>query len=740
MKKLLVGIIGFCIILSAIFLAMMPILSCSVIDYGHPKKAEWKVEKEDEKKEDIIEWKSMDSALEAIIRLQAEKNAKKEDVAEWETVLEDLSKQQEAENEKKEAVIEWESMADAMNRFQEKLGLPFRLNIVQSVSYGILLSFLFLFVMGFAFNFEQTEEIELDEWIVVIAAFFISSFFLICLPIIGYYKFDVPIVLKNVIADQVLAKEAIRSFWMDAILLRTFIPIVFVYIWLSFFDNIYSLLLWPFRKWREIVYNSILRDLVGGNREIIQIFPDGRIELAQFSCRTKWMPVPAIVLSKNVRETIPFDGFFNYITAGAKEPAFEELGKTLRLVYKHNFYKVGKGAISSYVDNMIDKTDTIAKGMIDKEKVNLLKNSRDRCLKTIDKISNKVLFKFKNELADIGREEAQKTISDLKKGIEEEIDNKLHVLIRNKVDSDIVIFPDNCRLFYQIEDYTFAVIEHSPQTRTIFVNPNLSGDENRTSYNLAFPFIIFIVKFYRNHFSKLYVFYRNKPLRSIDDLIFRSNFSNVYTARQDHSEGEVCLNFQEHKEQDLVARIYEVISHFWNSEFNSDLRYSLKKYQQSESRLKDFKIWEKESKKDPMFPLTVEWVSISSLKSRIKDLLPANFDLLRNIKQQINTAFMSQEDAVCESLKRKFSQIKVKSRYTTTQLNIMEQYEKKLITSALKAIPISFKQMNNNTELGKALLISLDQVIEKILTEDFNKLAGQVSLKRKINAADLFAK
>ncbi len=197
--------------------------------------------------------------------------------------------------------------------------------------------------------------------------------------------------------------------------------------------------------------------------------------------------------------------------------------------------------------------------------------------------------------------------------------------------------PDNVRWIVERGEITVYVLELPPELRLL-----LWGDEGRQEpdddyeeggwevaigeatqrYSVATPYVVMVVPFYQNKLhGNIKAHYRNQPLKSLDDPLFKTNLLNIHDL--------VCIDpgiTGEEKTHEEILR--KILDNLWNGEFNGDMRSSdwhnfLE--ETSDSRLTSIEAWQKASQKDPNFVLDVEWI-------------PYNYTLRQVVMSHFNAA------------------------------------------------------------------------------------------------------
>jgi len=171
-------------------------------------------------------------------------------------------------------------------------------------------------------------------------------------------------------------------------------------------------------------------------------------------------------------------------------------------------------------------------------------------------------------------------------------------------DGKAVVFPEGTKFFSHYQGNTVVVVEEKPRIRTVLFDGFQAQESyDRDSFQLAFPYFIYIMSFARNsgkyHFAGLQVGYRNDPLTSNEDEIFTCNLPNI-------TDMSVCLNWG--RDDSNIAKLCEqCITNFWSSHFNNDGTENWCAMAKKDKRLTSPEAWERASLADPLFVLQVNW-------------------------------------------------------------------------------------------------------------------------------------
>jgi hypothetical protein len=170
-----------------------------------------------------------------------------------------------------------------------------------------------------------------------------------------------------------------------------------------------------------------------------------------------------------------------------------------------------------------------------------------------------------------------------------------------------ILFPANCRFLYTKGNKTIAVVEEKPQIRSLLLKESITNSPTRR-FGLALPYTVFVVVFKDDKFGNLYAGWRNSPLQKLEDILYRPLLSNIHI-NLSVCTGEIALN----KDDEIGKKVQDVISFFWNSQFNHDLSNLWNEKQNYHVNLTTAESWEHFSKLDSSFILNTNLLTGSSV-------------------------------------------------------------------------------------------------------------------------------
>lgn len=179
--------------------------------------------------------------------------------------------------------------------------------------------------------------------------------------------------------------------------------------------------------------------------------------------------------------------------------------------------------------------------------------------------------------------------------------------------------PDQVRWIVEQGKYAIYIIELQPELRSVLWKEedgcNCLDCVQSRGYEIeadirtiATPYVVLKAFFYKNQLVTAEVYYRNEPLKSIEDELYLTNLKNMMN--QANAPGYMCIdgvNYQIGTPREEVLGI--LVNHLWSGEFNDELSTTFGEFCSwtKDKRLKSIEDWEAASKADPEFVLGVEW-------------------------------------------------------------------------------------------------------------------------------------
>jgi hypothetical protein len=182
------------------------------------------------------------------------------------------------------------------------------------------------------------------------------------------------------------------------------------------------------------------------------------------------------------------------------------------------------------------------------------------------------------------------------------------------------LIPSNTRIYYTQGHRTLVCIEQEPQVRATGFTEALATNNKRAAvrkthrgqvywYNLAYPYIYFFLTFDKGKYSRAQIYFANKRLTSLKDILHVAPLPNIYQTKYKHS-APICLgeDYDVRKvrsQENITKQCDRFLQTFWNNPFNTHLGDG--GYKKVDPKICNLKTWQANSEEDPLFILSIDW-------------------------------------------------------------------------------------------------------------------------------------
>lgn len=401
-----------------------------------------------------------------------------------------------------------------------------------------------------------------------------------------------------------------------------------------------------FKAWRVRVardkftkrHEALLREAA------VTITPAGLAELRNYDVVTEWKLWPFPHVEASLTRDAPAA-----ISLAALIPALSKAAALNVETVKRCMREIAAGNAANNTDEakqLAVKIFALLRGneWIKEELRQLSKNdsgatesSLASALALLRRVCHTNLLRHRQALAQHARERMRYNLDELRdKVLEIQLRDCVADHLRNAECDDRSLLPPGTIFAKSYKDMRLFVIQEKPQCRTIrvaeeyFTRMHITHKDQKTSFRLAFPYVIFLVGMRVNAAGEgtygyyAYAFVAPRPIQTLNDQLFKFPLSNV------HADGKICLgNAPSHHDQPgKVAG--EILSYFWNSVFNGELEDPVSKpnYMTSGPKFGDLWTWEAKSAENPLFMADAPLIPIPSainLRFAMDDLLHRAF-------------------------------------------------------------------------------------------------------------------
>ncbi len=193
------------------------------------------------------------------------------------------------------------------------------------------------------------------------------------------------------------------------------------------------------------------------------------------------------------------------------------------------------------------------------------------------------------------------------------------------------VLPPGTRLALARGPSLVLAIEQAPQVRRVEWRPGTlkdsvhdAGAGGRRSVALATPYVVHLLRFFRESFEEMRVYYRAAALQGEEDALSLPNLWNVQAAESPLARCRACLRGRPALEGlALGAQAAAAIEFFWSAGFNLDVEDNcFDRGRGVDPRVASLEAWEAATAADPLFPLQVSWAPAGlSIRQAMEHLL-----------------------------------------------------------------------------------------------------------------------
>lgn len=693
--KVIALFILFLLMVSISAMLVAPFLSRSFVDYGHPLKAEWKQDEKGEKTSTTI--------------------------------------------------IEYPGLGESMKVFYDKVNSPLRPSLLQIIVWFYILGVVYLLCMSALSKLEDQMFRRLGATVIPIQVLLV----LLCITsvFVNAHQFNVKGVLTQTITDQELAKSVINDYEVTSFLRclgLVFALVVADFVVLLTVGGLAEAADRSMKRLKRKAETLSKTDLNLGGVFVV-VHGDDMVELSRVHQDFKWhFLIPIHTIRREILNRISLDNLFRYFMDGSKTIAFDELREKLLGSYRERF-RPGNDASCNLIRNSLSNLGRGVERAVDGRVKEMSNGSLESAQCILQGVSDRTLARFKQDVVSGIQERIEESLRGFREAVLGRINSDvLGALTHDQAGSHMEVFPEGTKFFFRKGDSTTIVVEEKPQTRTIrFSEGFLAREANsesdsrtrRTNLLLAFPYVVFVIHFRGMGFCCLRVYYSNKPFTSLDDRLFLPNLPNI-----DNCAG-VCLGFPGCQGRTFSERVQEVVSHFWQSEFNNDLRDNYNRMRGNDNHFSDIWHWEANSKIDPTFMLKVEWVPINtSFRELVGSLSQSGAEgEVRNLNEVARRAIEESEEQILGSVRDFCSGIAVDGRFEPTVAKELMGHIKAIAASVFSVVSEKTSELSGETdpEILERFNGAVAEAVGAVLQQEFTRLADEVLIRRQVGSRDL---
>ena len=552
--------------------------------------------------------------------------------AEWVTKTDDDGKVT------KEAVSDYSNeIKECVQRVYDRVHLPIQ------PEYNLII--VICFILGFVYLCSEYSDVADFEDLAseVLPKTAVVQCFVMLLVVFSFLLTNDPEAkLQQSIQDPELVSAIVQDYHMVAQILSWLLPF-FIFLAFDIVTFIFFVVIGGAFEWfvqyleERTMQDPSATELTG---QVVMIREDGTTEYSRLNWELKWVPWPVMFLNRERLSVTSFNAFLGQLAGEAKNFVIERMQSGFKGVIEQVLLGMDRTVLVGYVKAYNEQFLEWARVNRNKIKADLGDGYFSSAENLLNRASVNTIRIIQQELVVETADITKRQLGDFWSNVFDDISN----LGQNGggLGEITPILPEGAKLLIRRGDTTVVVVEQKPQIRTVMFSRSFinhfgglgvveQGRDER--FRLAFPYTLFVIRLIKGRVNAVGFFYRNEPLSSINDPVFAPNLPNIGAG------GWVCMgsSFKLNKDTDLASQVEQVISYFWNSEFNVDLSSWFQSMAKQSVELGTLKRWEKETERDPAFVLKVDWHKLSSLESISKSLLDDSraIDLIAEIKKLV---------------------------------------------------------------------------------------------------------
>jgi hypothetical protein len=272
----------------------------------------------------------------------------------------------------------------------------------------------------------------------------------------------------------------------------------------------------------------------------------------------------------------------------------------------------------------------------------LSSKAADEVLQVTNKAAEKRISRVTQDFLANVSDDAEGLVRDLNFALSEDIWDAFQQF-KEKADDSPYLIPPNVRMYYTKGHRTIVLIEQEPQVRLTGFTDSLATGSKREAvrkthngsvywYNLAFPYMYFLIVFDKGRLTYAETYFSNKQIESAKDHLHLAPLPNVFRDKGKWYK-PICIGGENtwdwiRSQKSIAEQCRRFIHTYWKNTFNDHLGSG--GYKKCDDRIKSLKLWQTNSKEDPLFVLTVDWpkgVTIKGLMEKKFDASKAKHEL-----------------------------------------------------------------------------------------------------------------
>jgi len=610
-------------------------------------------------------------------------------------------------------------------RFYQATRLPIQPNLWQVIALALVAGFLCCCFRPLLLNL--TNE---GSFILISLAYQITLIALVCIYCVcHYHHHDVTNRLQAAITDPELAQKAIshtKAYCATLTAFTLFFLIIPDLLFLSLSDICDSYIVSPCQELGKRYKTSIKKQITADINKTHFLWPENHIEQSDYSFKWRWLPFPSFYPMKLSGRTITWSDLVENITRQVKDDSATDLiTRELKLSLLSVFTQSSQAASTKVAETaQAHLNQDLAR------RVNLAAAQQEGisvagAKALLQQVSDHTLGRFQQDITASLSEATSLHLKEFKHTALQFLRDRDTASQIRLAHQDIAL-PDGTKFCLQKGNTTVFVVEQKPMCRTVFVSGSLldqdahpgNGEENTRhqdgSFYLSFPYLIYVIRFNQGEPTHLKIFYRTEPITNINDQLLSVNLPNVWDSNN------VCLRFpDEATYANMTDGVHQIISHFWQSQFNNDLTYKYT-YQNPVGR---FTQWAQRTQTERSdFVLTAQWHKLEkTLLDKVTELLDIGYQPDMTPEKAVRESLTRALIDLCDVITDVCDKTTVDNRYHLQIANQLSEYLVSLAKAATNQVTEHLTEAGQeaSTQAQTAFDTALQQGVNKAVADQF---------------------
>lgn len=488
---------------------------------------------------------------------------------------------------------------------------------------------------------------------------------------------------------------------------------------------------------RDPIEEAVLNHAVGVRRVSHSQYlavTDGVVELRRDDLQVRWWFWPLPVVKNLVQASLTLKEFWQMIREAARCFSADEIARRTANYVSTHFSGSADKVGSAYHEALLGTVRRALGARIESLRNGVVEKERASASALLQEASDKTLARFKEDLLAGAIETASEELAPFKKTVTESLRGRVIDTLKSGHGGSIsTLLPHGTRFVASHGPTMLVVVEQEPMIRTvrwqadrlsthldnlestgITVTPEMREKIKNPRFEIALPYLVYLLRFSGGKLMAVHIFCRTSPLRTVDDKLFVAPLPHLR-----HRNGEVCFGDAFKKKGNSIAELTEAaLVSFWQSEFTyGHWAEGFDRARTSNVDLINLWRWEERSHKNPRFILEAQFETPSD------DYAHSIATFWREISQSaVRSEVMTYDALVARAMEDGEAALRKVVREFFTSVSVDRRYVK----TVEQALDDTLKNM------GRIMVNHLEETVVSPLTADVSVWAARDSFEESL--------